>query len=539
MKRLLILLFIPFLIAAAPTKNYTFISSTTIRSAEVNEDFDDLYGYLQTGVDTLRSNAIDSVGELSDDLCSDNQVLKKTSGSWACGTDATGSGGSAITLDIEDDGGDDSVDLTEIATNGDTNSIFTEPSADKLYIDLSKNWPTADAATTATTASTATALAANGGNCSSGQAPLGVDASGAVESCFDVWTEAENTSAGYISATLTEEEVEDYVGGMLGGTETNISVTYQDATNDIDFVVSDAFLINSGNDTSTGGLTVTGVIVTTDIQARNLISCDTIDTDASGTLKCGTDSEGAGGGDLKADGTVPLTANWDVGNYDITLKALTGDGTIEGATLTEGGNAVYNSSETPGGELGGTWASPTIDDSISVSSWTLAGATMTGTIDAGGADDLEMPNGAAPTVDTEGQFAWDTTKGQLLIYSGSTVQVFYPPMSRCAFYENLISTDDNMSLGALHEAVTITGIGCTYVGTGTTVASISLEDGGNNDMTHTSPVCTANGTDFVYAPVTASNTLGIGELLRFDVDNTPDPVTDDYTICYTYKWTRQ
>lgn len=50
---------------------------------------------------------------------------------------------------------------------------------------------------TVTLSGTATALAANGGNCSSGQAPLGVDASGAVESCFDVWTEAENTSAGY------------------------------------------------------------------------------------------------------------------------------------------------------------------------------------------------------------------------------------------------------------------------------------------------------------------------------------------------------
>lgn len=48
-------------------------------------------------------------------------------------------------------------------------------------------------------ASTATALAANGANCSAGSAPRGVDASGAVENCFDVWTEAENTSAAYIS----------------------------------------------------------------------------------------------------------------------------------------------------------------------------------------------------------------------------------------------------------------------------------------------------------------------------------------------------
>lgn len=47
------------------------------------------------------------------------------------------------------------------------------------------------------------------------------------------------TDAGFISATLTEEEVEDFAGGMLGGTETRITVTYEDGTNDIDFVVDD------------------------------------------------------------------------------------------------------------------------------------------------------------------------------------------------------------------------------------------------------------------------------------------------------------
>jgi len=41
---------------------------------------------------------------------------------------------------------------------------------------------------TITLASTATALAANGSNCSAGSAPLGVDASGAAESCFSVLT---------------------------------------------------------------------------------------------------------------------------------------------------------------------------------------------------------------------------------------------------------------------------------------------------------------------------------------------------------------
>lgn len=48
---------------------------------------------------------------------------------------------------------------------------------------------------------TATALAANGADCSAGSAPIGVDASGAAESCFDVWTESENTAAGYTALT--------------------------------------------------------------------------------------------------------------------------------------------------------------------------------------------------------------------------------------------------------------------------------------------------------------------------------------------------
>lgn len=128
---------------------------------------------------------------------SNGNCLKVTAGVPAWGS--CGSGGSAIILDLGDDSGNDSTDLNEIATTGDTNNIFTLPSADKLLINLGLNWPSAD---------TADALSANGANCSTGSAPLGVDASGASESCFDVWTEAENTSAGYIS-DITGESLSD------------------------------------------------------------------------------------------------------------------------------------------------------------------------------------------------------------------------------------------------------------------------------------------------------------------------------------------
>jgi hypothetical protein len=63
------------------------------------------------------------------------------------GNFVTGIGaGQAITLDLADDGSDESTDLGEIAIVNDTNGIFSEPSADKLEIDVSAKWPIADAA---------------------------------------------------------------------------------------------------------------------------------------------------------------------------------------------------------------------------------------------------------------------------------------------------------------------------------------------------------------------------------------------------------
>jgi hypothetical protein len=64
-------------------------------------------------------------------------------------------------------------------------------------------------------ASTATALAANGTNALAGNAILGVDASGNAEGAFDVWTQAENTAAAYISGVTADSP--------LSGAGTSIS----------------------------------------------------------------------------------------------------------------------------------------------------------------------------------------------------------------------------------------------------------------------------------------------------------------------------
>lgn len=92
-----------------------------------------------------------------------------------CTSEGGGSGGgSAVVLDLADNGTLESNSVTEIATTEATPSIFTEPSINKLLINTNQPWPTASA------------LAANGANCATGEAAAGVDASGAAEGCIDI-----------------------------------------------------------------------------------------------------------------------------------------------------------------------------------------------------------------------------------------------------------------------------------------------------------------------------------------------------------------
>lgn len=83
MKKYLIFLLLPFLIGAAPTRVNNFVAATTARSAEVNEDFNNLYGYLQTGTDTLRTDALDTITEITAALKSgsDSTLITGTEGS--------------------------------------------------------------------------------------------------------------------------------------------------------------------------------------------------------------------------------------------------------------------------------------------------------------------------------------------------------------------------------------------------------------------------------------------------------------------------
>jgi len=109
----------------------------------------------------------------------------------------------------------------------------------------------------------------------SGDSFLTLDSDGATEQLTTVsalQTYMQNNLT--FTTKRTEEEIEDFVGGMLGGTETGITVTYQDGTGDIDFVVADTTVAgDSGSTGITPGDTLTiagGTNVTTAMSGDTL-----------------------------------------------------------------------------------------------------------------------------------------------------------------------------------------------------------------------------------------------------------------------------
>lgn len=162
-----------------------------------------------------------------------------------------------------------------------------------------------------------------------------------------------------------------------------------------------------------------------------------------------------------------------------------------------------------------------------------SGDTGTGVFDFGGATSLETVNGTGPTVDATGEFAVDTTDDQLVYYGGSAKRVLPYERTICFDIESLASTDDNYAFFMANDAITVTGVGCNCRGTCSTLATFTLEDRGGNAMTitGTNPTCATTGAA-TFAAVTAGNQLTAGEMLAFDVTNSPT-TGDTYALCAT------
>jgi len=127
-------------------------------------------------------------------------------------------------------------------------------------------------------ADTATALAANGANCNAGEYPLGVDASGAVESCTDATT-----------------EINSEIGNVLDGTYTFTDFTGND--------IIDTDNLNWGN--------------FTDLAEGGAVSWGNV-----GAGELGNDS--VINEDIDDDGDFTFTGDWTFTNASTTIGSATG-----------------------------------------------------------------------------------------------------------------------------------------------------------------------------------------------------------------------
>ena len=166
--------------------------------------------------------------------------------------------------------------------------------------------------------------------------------------------------AGYITATLTQEQVEDFVGGMVtGNTETGITVTYQDSDGTLDFVVGTLNQDTTGSSASCTGNAATA----TKLAATKTIAGVAFDGSANISLNNNAITNGAGYitatlTDEQVEDIVGgmLTGNTETG---ITVTYQDSDGTIDfvvgtlnqDTTGTSGGFTAGNASNLNSGTL--------------------------------------------------------------------------------------------------------------------------------------------------------------------------------------------
>jgi len=279
---------------------------------------------------------------------------------------------------------------------------------------------------------------------------------------------------------LTEEEVEDFVGGMLGGTQTGITVTYNDTDNDIDFVVADLTVAGDiGSTAMTPGDTLT------------VVGSGSVSTAMSGGTLTITGSGGSGGvsfsdTSINANEIVTVSSTGDLdGESNLTFDGTTLDvtGDIE---VTSGGISVACNS-------GGGTCGVTLEENSRAPGTPSSGESFLHARDDGNI--YQKRSGGSSALDT------DTNSGVPLLLqsvisfeqsiSGSPNSYFIPING-----SNEGSTSESNESIYMPDDITILELACTshsgFGGTNTGRKIIPRVDGVDVELASATTGCMAN-----------------------------------------------
>ena len=323
--------------------------------------------------------------------------------------------------------------------------------------------------------------------------------------------------AGYITATLTNEQVQDIVGGMVSGnTETGIAVTYQDADGTLDFVVATqsdnnftTTLLNKLNGIEAGAtadqtksdIDALGIAAST---ASTLATARTIagvsfDGSANISLNNANITNGAGyiTATLTNEQVQDIVGGMVTGNTEsgITVTYQDADGTLDFAVASQTDNNFTNALLS---KLNGIESGATADQSASEI------LTLIKTVDGSGSGlDADTLDGveASDLVAVGG----DTMTGNLRIDQGSTVD----GIVGLAFntYFGLKHTDQTLN----SEYMIISKDTHTYI-SASTGSNVHIRGGGNsqtNEMVVSTSGTTIGGNS-VLTSASSLNASNIG-----------------------------
>jgi hypothetical protein len=260
---------------------------------------------------------------------------------------ATIGAGDPITVDLEDDGGNETEALSEIAPSNDTNSVFAV-SGTKLTVDLSNNWPTADTATVATTITVTD-------NESTDEANAVLFTSGGDVDGGDIGIESDgNLTYNPSSGTLAVTEFSGGGSGLTGITASQITDQNAgtDVTADLEEEVTEGSLADSvivSADIKDGEVGADDLAATLDISGKTVtFGLETTDIpDLSATYEA-VDAE-----ILRADTNDTITADYthsgtSTFNGEVTMGA---DFNLNANEIQSTGNVVFQLGDNAGSNV--------------------------------------------------------------------------------------------------------------------------------------------------------------------------------------------